>query len=59
MKPTVSTDGGSIKWSCAVSYFNQTKNLVRRGEQEFRDLEEFQPQCFNSGRRHSGRMLSL
>ena len=28
MKPTVSTDGGSIKWSCAVSYFNQTKNLV-------------------------------
>ena len=28
MKPTVSTDGGSIKWSCAVSRFNQTKNLV-------------------------------
>ena len=28
MKPTVSTDGGSIKWSCAVSSFNRTKNLV-------------------------------
>ena len=28
MKPTVSTDGGSIKWSCAVSRFNQTKDLV-------------------------------
>ena len=28
MKPTVSIDGGSIKWSCAVSSFNRTKNLV-------------------------------
>ena len=28
MKPMASTDGGSIKWSCAVSSFNRTKNLV-------------------------------
>ena len=28
MKPTVSTDGGSIKWSCAVNSFNRTKDLV-------------------------------
>ena len=28
MKPIVSTDGGSIKWSCAVNLFNHTKNLV-------------------------------
>ena len=28
MKPTVSTNGGSIKWKCAVGSFNKTKNLV-------------------------------
>jgi type IV pilus assembly protein PilA len=28
MRPTVSTDGGSIEWSCAVGKFNKTKNLV-------------------------------
>ena len=28
MRPTVSTDGGSIEWSCAVGKFKKTKNLV-------------------------------
>ncbi|MDP6079976.1 MAG: pilin [Arenicellales bacterium] len=28
MKPLVSTDGGSIEWSCAVESFNNTKHLV-------------------------------
>ena len=28
MKPVVSTDGGSIEWSCAVESFNNTQKLV-------------------------------
>jgi type IV pilus assembly protein PilA len=28
MRPVVSTDGGSIEWSCAVNRFNETKHLV-------------------------------